>query len=58
MEHWMANGVQVGWLVDPKMRTVTVYRAGVEPEVLVDPSSVRGSGPVRGFELAMARVWG
>ena len=58
MEQWMANGVRVAWMIDPKQRTVTIYRAGEAPEVLVDPSSVQGSGCVRGFELVMSRVWG
>ncbi len=58
MKHWVANGVQVGWLIDPKERAVTIYRAGEEPERLVDPASVEGSGPVRGFCLVMGRVWG
>lgn len=57
MGQWMANGVQVAWLIEAKERRVTVYRAGEEMEVLVDPSSVEGSGCVRGFELVMARVW-
>ena len=58
MEMWMVNGAEVGWLIDPKTRTVTVYRAGEQPEMLVAPTSVRGSGCVAGFELVMARVWG
>ncbi len=55
---WIANGVELAWLIDPQEKTVTIYRAGEEPEVLVEPSSVQGSGPVAGFELVMARVWG
>jgi Uma2 family endonuclease len=57
MEMWMGNGVEVGWLIDPQERAVTIYRAGEEAERLVDPSSVQGSGPVLGFELVMARIW-
>lgn len=62
MEMWMGNGVEVGWLIDPEERTVAIYRsndgrAGEEVERLVDPSSVQGTGPVRGFELVMGRVW-
>lgn len=34
-----------------------IYRPGNSPEVLYDPSSVHGTGPVTGFELVMARVW-
>jgi Uma2 family endonuclease len=58
MVQWIAQGVVVGWLIDPKSRTVTIYMPGAEPEELVDPSSVQGRGPVTGFELVMKRVWG
>ena len=57
-DEWIANGVEVAWLIDVKRRTVTIYRIGEEPETLIDPSSVQGDGPVRGFELVMGRVWG
>ena len=55
---WIANGAELGWLIDPSRKVVEIYRAGQEPEYLVEPSSVQGDGPVAGFELAMARVWG
>jgi len=58
MKMWIANGVELAWLIDPKRRVVEVYRSGGEPEIHEDPTSVRGSGPVRGFELVMSRVWG
>jgi hypothetical protein len=45
-------------MIDPSRKVVEVYRAGQEPEFLVEPASVRGDGPVAGFELVMARVWG
>ncbi|HEU5340064.1 Uma2 family endonuclease [Edaphobacter sp.] len=57
MEHWIANGAQLGWLIDPEEKTVHVYRPGDSPEVLHHPTSVQGSGVVAGFELVMARVW-
>jgi Uma2 family endonuclease len=58
MRIWMESGAEVAWLVDPQEKTVTIYRAGQEPERLVDPTSVQGDGPVAGFGLVMARVWG
>jgi Uma2 family endonuclease len=57
MEMWIANGAEVAWLIDPKRRVVEIYRPGDSPEVLHEPSSAQGSGPVVGFELVMARVW-
>ncbi|MEI9900561.1 MAG: Uma2 family endonuclease [Hyphomicrobium sp.] len=28
MEEYIANGVQLGWLIDPSARAVTIYRPG------------------------------
>jgi Uma2 family endonuclease len=57
MNLWIANGAEVAWLIDPVRKAVKIYRPGNSPEVLHEPSSVRGTGPVAGFELVMARVW-
>ncbi len=58
MRMWIANGVELAWLIDAKRRVVEVYRADEETEVHRDPASAQGSGCLRGFELVMARVWG
>ena len=57
MHEWITNGVSLGWLIDPKERTVEIYRPGAAPEVLTEPADVVGEGPVAGFVLKMARVW-
>ena len=56
MEAWIANGVQLGWLVDPYARQVYVYQPGVAPRI-ESGSSVAGSGPVDGFVLDLDEVW-
>jgi Uma2 family endonuclease len=56
MQRWIENGVQLGWLIDPYSRKVYVYAPGTPPVTVAD-SAVRGSGPVRGFVLDLARVW-
>ena len=58
MKSWVANGAELVWLIDPERRVVEVYRAGEAVEVHEDTTSVSGSGPVRGFEMVMSRVWG
>ncbi len=58
MEQWIANGAEVAWLIDPIDRAVTIYRPGTESEHHANPSSVQGTGPIAGFELVLARVWG
>jgi Uma2 family endonuclease len=57
MVEYLNNGVQLGWLIDPQERTVTIYRPGEEPEVLTNPASVPGEGPVAGFQLKLDRVF-
>jgi Uma2 family endonuclease len=58
MDQWIANGVPLAWLIEREPRRTTIYRAGKPAEVLEDPVVVQGDGPVAGFELVMARVWG
>ena len=57
MEEWIANGAQLGWLIDPETETVTVYRPEREAEVLTGVNSVMGEGPVAGFVLDLRAVW-
>jgi Uma2 family endonuclease len=57
MHQWIANGAHVAWLIDPIEKAVTIYRPGEQPEALIHPTSVQGTGPIAGFELVMARVW-
>jgi Uma2 family endonuclease len=58
MSIWIANGVELAWLIDPKRKVIEVYRPGDEVEIHQNPTSIQGTGPVRGFELLMDRVWG
>jgi Uma2 family endonuclease len=57
MDEYIANGVQLAWLIDPFERTVEIYRAGRAPELLANPATVAGEGPVEGFILDLARVF-
>lgn len=58
MQSWIANGCQLAWLVDPERKVVEVYRLGRKPEILEGVSAVYGEGPVGGFVLELARIWG
>jgi Uma2 family endonuclease len=57
MEMCMANGAQLGWLIDPYAATVSIYRPGREPETLQRPEVLNGEGPIAGFRLEMERFW-
>ncbi len=49
MQMWLTNGVELAWLIDPIRRVVEVYRNGEPAEIHQDPTSVRGTGPIRGL---------
>ena len=57
MEVFIANGVKLGWLLDPYKRTVTIYRPRRKPETLLNPKTVKGEGPVAGFVLDLEPIW-
>jgi len=58
MQTWLANGVELAWLVDPSRKAVEIYRPGREVEVVEGGSAVEGEGPVAGFVLELGRIWG
>jgi Uma2 family endonuclease len=57
MEEYMANGAELGWLIDPRERAVWIYRPGRAPESIENPERVAGEGPVAGFVLELADIW-
>jgi Uma2 family endonuclease len=57
MAEYMENGAQLGWLIDPEARSVSVYRPGADVESLTGVESIAGEGPVAGFVLELATVW-
>lgn len=57
MNEWIANGVELGWLIDPDRKAVEVYRQGRKSEVYIDIDRIAADGPVAGFLLDLARVW-
>lgn len=56
MNDWIANGAQLGWLIDPYERQVFVFRPNGSAEVIMG-DVIAGDGPVQGFILDLSRVW-
>lgn len=56
MQHWIANGAQLGWLIDPYRQQAIVYRPGQEP-LESSAQILDGCGPVQGFALDLGKVW-
>ncbi len=57
MTEYLANGVRLGWLIDPYMHQVYIYRPGREMEVLLENSSLSGEDVLPGFVLDLSSVW-
>ena len=57
MREYIANGAQLGWLIDPIEKKVYVYRPQVEVECLENPASISGGSLLEGFTLDLAEVW-
>jgi Uma2 family endonuclease len=57
MDDWMANGVDLAWLIDGDRKTVWIYRAGHEPEKRTGITDLPGEGPIAGFVLDLRPIW-
>src|SRR5260370_36898529 len=57
MEEYIANGAQLGWLIDPLERKVYIYRPGVAAEALDDPEEGSGGSVLKGFVLDIQSLW-
>ena len=57
MEEYIANGVLLGWLIDPKTETSNIYRAdGSMEEVQGFDRSLSGEDVLPGFELPLVEL--
>ncbi len=57
MELWIANGVQLAWLIDGDAETVYIYRKGQPMRTRRHIRELAGDGPVAGFVLNLVPVW-
>jgi len=57
MEEYMANGAELGWLIDPFDRKIYVYRPRTPVEVLDNPGEISGEPLLKGFVLDVQSLW-
>ena len=57
MVEYIQNGARLGWLVDPQLRQVHIYRPGQQVELLEAPESVSGESVLPGFVLDLTKIW-
>ena len=56
MEEYWENGVQLGWLISPSMKTVEIDRLGYEVEILTHPQTLSGEDILPGFILDLSEI--
>lgn len=57
LEEYIANGTQLGWLIDPLERKVYIYRPQIPVEQLDDPRTITGAPLLRGLTLNLQEIW-
>ena len=57
MREYLANGAQLGWLIDPERRSVEIYRPDGQVESRAGIKNIEGEGPVASFVLDLTYVW-
>jgi Uma2 family endonuclease len=57
MEEYQANGVHLGWLINPQQQQVEMYRPGQPVEVLQSPRSLDGGDVLPGFTIDLSSIF-
>jgi Uma2 family endonuclease len=57
MTEYMANGVQLGWLIDPYEKRVYIYRPDEPFETLDNPATINGDPVLPGFVFNITEIW-
>lgn len=57
MKEYIANGVRLGWLIDPLEKKVHIYRGDGQIEILENPVRVSGEKVLTGFKLDLSDIF-
>lgn len=58
VQDWLSHGTQLVWVVEPKTRTVTVYRPDGTANVLQADGTLDGEDVLPGFRFPLSKLWG
>ncbi len=57
MQEYLQNGLRLGWLINPKLRQVEIYRPNRDVEVLDSPTTLSGEDVLPGFVLDLEPIF-
>lgn len=58
VQEWLSHGTQLVWVIEPKTRTVTVYRPDGTANVLQADDTLDGEDVLPDFQFPLQRLWG
>lgn len=57
MREYIENGAQLGWLLNPETRRVSIYRPNAEVEIIDNAASISGEPLLKDFTLDLSEIW-
>ncbi|MCA1591109.1 MAG: Uma2 family endonuclease [Acidobacteria bacterium] len=57
VEDWLTAGTSMVWIVNPKLRSVTVYRSLTDAIILSENDELEGQAVVPGFSCKVAEIF-
>lgn len=57
MQEYLENGLSLGWLINPKLEQVEIYRPNQAVEVLQSPATLSGEDVLPGFVLDLQPIF-
>lgn len=57
IDDYLAVGVQLVWVIDPRHRTVEIFRPGAEPELVNVTQELSGEPHLPGFRVPVASIF-
>lgn len=57
MQEYLDNGVKLGWLIEPKAKTVEIYRIEKPVEILNNPQTLSGENVLSIFVLDLSNIF-
>jgi Uma2 family endonuclease len=56
MQEYIANGAQLGWLLDPFDNCIIIYRPAQQPELIENPTIISGDPVLPGFKFDFREI--
>lgn len=57
MQEYVNNGVRLGWLINPKAKSVEIYRQDQTVEILTSPATLSGENILPNFSLNLESIF-